>query len=283
MKNATKNTLLVAAGTIAVIAGSQTIANADTYTAKSGDTLYQIAKAHGTSVSELARLNSITNTGLIFVGQEIKLSATSTTATTTSTSTTTTASTSTSRTVTVKSGDTLYAIAAANNISAAELVSINKLANNGNLIYVGQTLKLSASASTTTTATKTSTTTTAATTTATTSTTSKTVSTANTYPYGQCTWYVKAHASWVGNYWGNANQWDTSARAAGYRVDNTAAKGAVVVFEAGQAGASAYGHVAIVESVNGDGTITISEGNYAGLLYHTRTISASGWTYIHQS
>lgn len=281
MKNATKNTLLVAAGTVAAIAGSQTIASADTYTAKSGDTLYQIAKAHGTSVSELARINSITNTGLIFVGQEIKLSASSTATKTTTTSTTTT-STSTSKSVTVKAGDTLYAIAAAHNISAAELVSINKLANNGNLIYVGQTLKLSSSATTTTTTTKAvAATATAASTT--TSTSSKTVSTVNTYPYGQCTWYVKANASWVGNYWGNANQWDTSARAAGYRVDNTAAKGAVVVFEAGQAGAGAYGHTAIVESVNGDGTITISEGNYAGLLYHTRTISAYGWTYIHQA
>ena len=38
-----------------------------------------------------------------------------------------------------------------------------------------------------------------------------------------------------------------------------------------------YGHVAIVEAVNGDGTITISDMNYAGKLnvVSTRTISAS--------
>jgi surface antigen len=46
-----------------------------------------------------------------------------------------------------------------------------------------------------------------------------------------------------------------------------------------------YGHVAVVESVNSDGSITVSEMNYAGWgIVDHRTISAgqaSGYNYIH--
>ena len=43
------------------------------YKVKSGDTLSQIAKTYGTSVSELASLNGISNPNLIYSGQTIKL------------------------------------------------------------------------------------------------------------------------------------------------------------------------------------------------------------------
>jgi surface antigen len=68
-------------------------------------------------------------------------------------------------------------------------------------------------------------------------------------------------------YWGgrgNANQWPSNARAAGIPTGTTPRAGAVGVVSSG-----AYGHVAWVESVNGDGTINISHynvnwsGNYA--------------------
>jgi surface antigen/LysM repeat protein len=105
----------------------------------------------------------------------------------------------------------------------------------------------------------------------------------NTYPYGQCTWFVKGDLGWVGNYWGNASAWPASAAAAGHTVNGTASVGAVAYFAPGVGGASGYGHVAVVDSVNGDGTITISESNYAGKLYNTRTISTSSVSgYIHQ-
>ena len=104
---------------------------------------------------------------------------------------------------------------------------------------------------------------------------------ANTYPAGQCTWFVKNALSWVGNNWGNASGWGASAAAAGRVVDATPAAGAVAVFAPGLDGAGELGHVAVVDSVNSDGTITISEGNYAGLAYHVRTISAAGIQFVH--
>ncbi|MES2876247.1 MAG: CHAP domain-containing protein [Patescibacteria group bacterium] len=61
-------------------------------------------------------------------------------------------------------------------------------------------------------------------------------------------------------YWGgvgNANQWPGNARAAGIPVSSTPRAGSVGVIMAGQ-----YGHVVWVESVNGDGTINISQYNY---------------------
>ena len=74
------------------------------------------------------------------------------------------------------------------------------------------------------------------------------------YAVGQCTWYVKNRAPWVGTYWGNGAQWGASAAADGYTVNGTPAAGAVVVFAAGQSvggewtADGTYGHVAYVES-----------------------------------
>lgn len=49
---------------------------ATTYTVKKGDTLSKIAKANGTTVDALAKLNNIKNVNLIYVGQVLKLSGT---------------------------------------------------------------------------------------------------------------------------------------------------------------------------------------------------------------
>lgn len=83
----------------------------------------------------------------------------------------------------------------------------------------------------------------------------------NTYPMGQCTWGAKSMASWVGNYWGNANQWGASARAAGYSVGTTPRVGAVAVWPYDGGG---YGHVAVVTSVVNNSSIQVMESNYAG-------------------
>lgn len=109
----------------------------------------------------------------------------------------------------------------------------------------------------------------------------------NAYEWGQCTWYVKTVAPWVGTYWGNGCQWGASAAADGYQVDSTPEVGSVVVFAAGQNGANAqYGHVGYVEAVNGDGTFTFSQGglgfaNPAGPNY--QTLSAAGMQFIHKN
>lgn len=83
----------------------------------------------------------------------------------------------------------------------------------------------------------------------------------NTYPMGQCTWGAKSMASWVGNYWGNANQWGASARAAGYSVGTTPRVGAVAVWPYDGGG---YGHVAVVTLVANNSSIQVMESNYAG-------------------
>jgi surface antigen len=101
----------------------------------------------------------------------------------------------------------------------------------------------------------------------------------NAYMAGQCTAYVYDRAGFVGSYWGNANQWVSSAAAAGRTISGTATAGSVAVFGAGQQGAGSLGHVAYVESVNG-GMMTISEANYAGKAFNTRTISTAGVTFI---
>lgn len=83
--------------------------------------------------------------------------------------------------------------------------------------------------------------------------------TTNTYPVGQCTWGVKELASWVGNYWGNAADWDDTALSLGYHVGTTPKVGAVIVWDDG-----AYGHVAYVTDVDENGNIQVLEANYGG-------------------
>ncbi|WP_407890816.1 LysM peptidoglycan-binding domain-containing protein [Lacticaseibacillus sp. N501-2] len=122
--------------------------NTDTdtdYTVKSGDTLSQIALDKNTTVSDLATTNKIADKNLILVGQKLKLKAAAPVA---------------DNTYTVKAGDTLSQIAAANNTTTAALVAANNLSN-ADLILVGQTLKLTAAAAPATSQTTTTTHTTA--------------------------------------------------------------------------------------------------------------------------
>ena len=86
----------------------------------------------------------------------------------------------------------------------------------------------------------------------------------NTYPIGQCTWGVKALADWVGNNWGNANEWGESARKAGYRIGNTPVVGSVIVFPNSVYEGINYGHVSYVTKVYDDGSIEVMEANYNG-------------------
>ena len=85
---------------------------------------------------------------------------------------------------------------------------------------------------------------------------------AKSYDVGECTWGVKSQVSWVGPYWGNANQWVASARAEGFSVGTTPQVGAVAVWVGG-----AYGHVALVTAVESSTNIQVSESNYMGRRY----------------
>lgn len=109
----------------------------------------------------------------------------------------------------------------------------------------------------------------------------------NRYAPGNCTWYAYERRMQlgrpVGSFWGNANTWASSARAAGYLVDHNPESGAVLVDMAGY-----FGHVAVVERVMANGDIVISEMNnlaYGGFnRVNDRTISAgqaAAYQYIH--
>ncbi len=96
----------------------------------------------------------------------------------------------------------------------------------------------------------------------------------NHFPYGWCTWWVasKRYVPWRGN----ANQWPGNARAYGYAVGRVPVPGAIMVTNE-----SWWGHVAYVESVNGN-SVTVSEMNYSGWgrVSH-RTVSAGYGIYIY--
>ena len=70
-------------------------------------------------------------------------------------------------------------------------------------------------------------------------------------------WKVLQKTGYGPRYWGNANMWPGSARAAGFSTGRTPQVGSVGVISAGQ-----YGHVVWIEAVNGDGTVDVSQYNY---------------------
>jgi surface antigen len=89
------------------------------------------------------------------------------------------------------------------------------------------------------------------------------------YAFGYCTWWVshKRYIPWHAN----AAQWWSLARAYGFAEGSTPRVGAVMVMGYGVGGASASsGHVGYVESVNANGTFTISEMNWWG-------VAGGGW------
>ena len=94
------------------------------YTVKSGDTLYSIAKAHNTTVSEIKSINQL-NSDTINIGQVLKIPN---------------AKQSTSKTYVVQSGDSLWQIATKNGLTVQQLKVFNGLTSDA--IYVGQVLKL---------------------------------------------------------------------------------------------------------------------------------------------
>ena len=396
MHASVKNTLLATAGAAAALAGSSVVASADSVTVKSGDTLYAIAAAHHVSVDELVSANKIADANMIITGDKVELpGSSSTSAESTASSAAPKKQAAKGSSYTVKSGDTLWAIANANGMTLSELLSANEGLQASSTIFVGDSLNLTASATKATVsvpaassaAAKPAAAQSAATSTANASEAAaksaaaqsaatsaanaseaaaksaaaqsaatsaanaseaaaksaaaqsaatsaanaseaaassaaqasqaaassaatqsaaqasqataqpqKLATTApsannsvvsadtagNTYPAGQCTWFVKGDLSWVGNHWGNASAWGASATAAGHTVNSSASVGSIALFAPGVGGASSYGHVAVVDSVNPDGTVTISEANYAGKAFNERTISTSGVQFIHQ-
>ena len=114
--------------------GLAQIADADTYTVKKGDTLWDIAINNGTTVDQLMQDNNLTSS-LIFPGDKL----------TYNTTVAQVAQAKEQGYYTVVLGDTLGKVANRFGVSVDELVKLNNLSN-PNLIYVGTVLKVDGNA-----------------------------------------------------------------------------------------------------------------------------------------
>lgn len=122
----------------------------NTYTVKSGDTLSAIAGQFGMSYVQLAQINNIANPNRIYVGQQLQLKSASVNNSKpapqpapapVAPSHPQTNVTASGTTYTVKSGDTLSAIASQYGMNYSQLAQINNIAN-PNRIFVGQVLHI---------------------------------------------------------------------------------------------------------------------------------------------
>ena len=107
------------------------------YTVKSGDNLYSIAKSYNTSIDKIMQDNGLTS-NILKIGQVLKIRTTSSEIMecfgTNYTDTTS------SQSYTVKRGDNLYSIARKFNVSVDSIKKKNNLSSN--IIQIGQVLKI---------------------------------------------------------------------------------------------------------------------------------------------
>ncbi len=98
----------------------------NTYTVKSGDSLWKIANQYNVTVNAIKTLNGLTSDSLT-VGQQLLIP-------------TTTGTTNTNKTYTVQSGDSLWSIANKYGTNVNTLKSLNNLTSN--MLQIGQTIRL---------------------------------------------------------------------------------------------------------------------------------------------
>ncbi|WP_195780108.1 LysM peptidoglycan-binding and 3D domain-containing protein [Priestia megaterium] len=117
-----------------------------TYTVKSGDTLYRIAKNNGTSVQQLKEWNNLSS-HLIYVNQVLKISGTGTVSSSPSApvqektnETQASPAPSNSKSYKVQPGDTMWSVAQRHGISISQLKQWNNLSSN--TIYINQVLQV---------------------------------------------------------------------------------------------------------------------------------------------
>ena len=129
------NKLVAATAIVSTVGvGLAQIADADTYTVKKGDTLWNIAINNGTTVDQLMQDNNLTSS-LIFPGDKL----------TYNTTVAQVAQAKEEGYYTVVLGDTLGKISNRFGVTVDQLVKLNNL-DNPNLIYVGTVLKVSETA-----------------------------------------------------------------------------------------------------------------------------------------
>lgn len=104
--------------------------NSTIYTVVRGDTLSEIALKYNTTVSNLVRLNNISNPNLIYPGQKLIISKNASLGNECG-----------KVLYTIKRGDTLTKIANEFDTTVSEIVSLNNI-KNPNLIYAGTTIRV---------------------------------------------------------------------------------------------------------------------------------------------
>lgn len=126
--------------TLALVLASLTIAGADTsYTVKTGDTVYSIAKRHQTSAKKIIEINKIDDPSNILIGQKLILPDAG------AQNTSTPAVETASKTHQVAKGDTFYSIAKSNKMSVTELKALNPSVDVAHIL-IGQDLVVSGKA-----------------------------------------------------------------------------------------------------------------------------------------
>ena len=118
--------------------GSQSTSS-KTHTVRSGDTLYGISLRYGVSVKDIKQKNNL-KSDLIYVGQKLVITGSSSANSSNNTNNQGSINQGTASTYKVKAGDSLYQIALKHGVSVSDLKQANGL--KGDMIYVGQTLKI---------------------------------------------------------------------------------------------------------------------------------------------
>ncbi len=88
----------------------------------------------------------------------------------------------------------------------------------------------------------------------------------NRFAFGQCTYWANMRYHALTGYWvpwlGNAYQWAYGASSSGWIVSSTPRVPSIIVLQPGVQGASYFGHVAVVERINPDGSVYTSNFNW---------------------
>lgn len=86
------------------------------------------------------------------------------------------------------------------------------------------------------------------------------------FAFGQCTFWANMRYHALRGFWvpwlGDAYQWAYGAKISGWIVSSTPIVPSIIVLQPGVQGASYFGHVAVVEKINPDGSVYTSNYNW---------------------
>ena len=109
----------------------------------------------------------------------------------------------------------------------------------------------------------------------------------NRFFYGQCTYWANMRYHDLTGVWiswiGNADQWVSGAISRGWVISGTPRVPSIIVLQPFVQGAGFYGHVAVVEKINPDGSVVTSNWNWAGSWGATTDVTftpGTGVTFI---